>query len=403
MSFKKKRFAFFSHVDFNLYRFRLPLMQELVAHGVQVLAISPAGEYSPLFKQHNIEFVPFEFDRLSFNPIAVLGVIRRLTKLLQELRPDLLHTFTLRPNAYGGIAGRRARIPVIINTITGLGSLYSDDLGARGALARLGVNSLTRRALSGAAAVIFQNPDDQNYYLEKRLCRSEQMRLIVGSGVDVSLFSSQAVSSNRKAALREELKIAPNEIVVIMIARLLSSKGVREFLQAAERLGDRGRFLLIGDPDPGNPSTLTEENLQPHLSHGNVIAPGHQKNIPEWLAISDIYTLPSYGEGLPRTVLEAMAMGLPIVTTDVPGCRETVTNGENGFLIPARNSEALVEALKRLIENPAIRTAMGQRSREIVESRFSNCVILRQYLNLYQELLAIHENSNHPRNPTRSD
>jgi N,N'-diacetylbacillosaminyl-diphospho-undecaprenol alpha-1,3-N-acetylgalactosaminyltransferase len=403
MSFKNKSFAFFSHVDFNLYRFRLPLMQELVAQGAQVLAISPQGEYSSLFKQHNIEFVPFEFDRMSFNPIAALAVVYRLAKLLQELHPDLLHTFTLRPNAYGGIAGQRARIPVIISTITGLGSLYSDNLGFRGVVARVGVNKLTRRALSGASAIIFQNPDDQRYYLDKGLCRSEQTRLIIGSGVDVNLFSLQKVSEESRARLREAWRIPPDEIVVTMVARLLNSKGVHEFLRAAKLLRDRARFVLIGDPDPGNPSTLTMESLQPYISQGNLVAPGHQENIPEWLAISNIYTLPSYGEGLPRTVLEAMAMELPVIITDVPGCRETVIDGENGLRIPPRNSEALVKALERLIENPALRQTMGKRSREIVETRFSNCVILKQYLNLYQELFAEHENSDHLRNSTRSD
>ncbi|MBI1730862.1 glycosyltransferase family 4 protein [Candidatus Acetothermia bacterium] len=403
MSFKNKRFAFFSHLDFNLYRFRLALMQELITQGAQVLAISPSGEYSSLFKQHRIEFVPFDFDRLSFNPIAVLGVMDRLTQLLHKLRPNLLHTFTLRPNAYGGIAGQHARVPVIVSTVTGLGSLYSDNFGFRGAVARVGVNNLTRRALSRASAVIFQNPDDQKFYLDKRLCRSEQTRLIIGSGVDVNLFSPQAVSEERKAQLRKEWRLAPDEIVVTMVARLLASKGVYEFLQAGVRMRNRARFVLIGDPDPGNPSTLTVESLRPYISQGNLIAPGYQENIPEWLAISDIYALPSYGEGLPRTVLEAMAMELPVITTDVPGCRETVNDGENGYLIPPRNSEALAQALERLTGNPKLRQTMGKRSREIVESRFSNCVILEQYLNLYKNLLAENEDSDHLWDPARSD
>jgi N,N'-diacetylbacillosaminyl-diphospho-undecaprenol alpha-1,3-N-acetylgalactosaminyltransferase len=361
-------------------------MRELISAGAEVLAISPSGAYSSLFKQHNIDFVSFEFDRLSFNPVTVRGVLYRLTKLLQKIRPEFLHTFTLRPNAYGGIAGRIARVPVIISSITGLGSLYSDDFGLWGSIARFGVNSFTRKALYGSSAIIFQNTDDREYYLDKRLCRPEQTRLIAGSGIDVNLFSPQAVSEESRVRLREEWRIGPNEIVVTMIARLLTSKGVYEFLQAADQLRDRARFVLIGDSDPGNPSTIALDNLRSMVSNDNLIAPGHQENIRDWLAISNIYALPSYREGLPRTVLEAMAMSLPIITTDVPGCRETVKHGENGILIPVKDSQSLILAIKYLLENPKLRSIMGKCSRDLAASKFANQIVVQEHMNLYQEL-----------------
>ncbi len=384
--FEGLRFAFFSHLDFNLYRFRLPLMQELISQGAHVLAIAPPGEFSGSFIKNNVDFVPFEIDRMSFNPLAVRKTIHKLTCLLIRLQPDLLHTFTLRPNAYGGIAGRRAGVPVIISTVTGLGSLYAEGLGVKGAVARWGINGLTRTALSKVSAVVFQNPDDFNYYLGKKLCRPDQAKLIIGSGVDIDSFSAGRISQEQRDQLRRRLGIAQSEIVVTMIARLLIPKGVREFVAAAEHLSHRAKFILIGDSDPGNPSTLALESLKSSIKKGALILPGHQENISEWLAISDIYALPSYREGLPRTVLEAMAMGLPVITTDAPGCRETVMHEENGLLIPPRQVEPLIQALERMINSPKERQRMGRRSREIAEQRFSHRVIFQQYLDLYQEL-----------------
>jgi N,N'-diacetylbacillosaminyl-diphospho-undecaprenol alpha-1,3-N-acetylgalactosaminyltransferase len=383
----RKRFAFFSQHDFNLYRFRMPVMQALRERGAQVWAICPSGEYSPHFREHGIEFVPISLDRKTFNPLRAWATVNRLRSILRELRPDVLHTSTLRPNVYGALAGWLAGVPVVVCTVTGLGTLYtSHDLKTH--FLRWGVEQVTRLALRVADAVIFQNPDDQHYYLIRKLCRPEQSWLVVSSGIDVRAFSPDRFSLEERQRLRQERGFSPDAVVVTMIARLIAPKGVREFLQAAERLNGKARFVLIGEPDPGNFDSLTWEEIQAYVRRGLVLAPGWQNDVLPWLAITDVFVLPSYyREGIPVTVLEAMAMGLPVVATDVPGCREAVVAGETGFLVPPRNVDELVGAIQKLVEDPALRRRMGQAGRARVVQHFAVERIVEQYLELYTEVL----------------
>jgi len=383
---REKRFVFFSQHDFNLYRFRMPVMQALRERGAQVWAISPPGEYSPRFREHGIEFVPISLDRKTFNPLKAWVTVNQLRAILRELRPDVLHTSTLRPNVYGALAGWLAGVPVVVCSVTGLGTLYTNhDLRTR--LLRWGVEQVTRLALRVADAVIFQNLDDQRYYLSQKLCRPEQARLIVSSGIDVRAFSPDRFSPYERQRLRQERGLSPDTVVVTMIARLIAPKGVREFLQAAERLNGKACFVLIGEPDPGNLDSLTWEEIGEYVQRGVVLAPGWQKDVPPWLAITDIFVLPSYREGTPVTVLEAMAMGLPVVATDVPGCREAVVHGETGFLVPPRDVEQLTWAIQRLVEDPELRQRMGRAGRARVVQHFAVERIVEQYLELYAEIL----------------
>jgi len=388
-SLSEKRFVFFSQHDFNLYRFRMPVMQALRERGAQVWAICPPGEYSPRFREHGIEFVPISLARKTFNPLRAWTTVNRLRSILRELWPDVLHTSTLRPNVYGALAGWLAGVPVIVCTVEGLGTLYTNhDLKTR--LLRWGVEQTTRLALRAADAIIFLNPDDQSYYLSQKLCRPEQARLIVSAGIDVKAFSPDRFSLEERQRLRQERGLSPETVVVTMIARLIAPKGVREFLQAAERLNGKARFVLIGEPDPGNFDSLTWEEIQAYVRRGLVLAPGWQNDVLPWLAITDVFVLPSYREGTPVTVLEAMAMGLPVVATDVPGCREAVVAGETGFLVPPRNVDELVQAIRKLVEDPALRRRMGQAGRARAVQRFAIERITAQYLDLYAELLRGH-------------
>jgi N,N'-diacetylbacillosaminyl-diphospho-undecaprenol alpha-1,3-N-acetylgalactosaminyltransferase len=385
--YNRKRFVFFSQHDFNLYRFRMPVMQALRERGAQVWAICPPGEYSPHFREHGIEFVPISVDRKTFNPLRAWTTVNRLRSILRELRPDVLHTSTLRPNVYGALAGWLAGVTAIVCTVEGLGTLYTNhDLKTR--VLRWGVEQTTRLALRAADAIIFLNPDDQSYYLSQKLCRPEQARLIVSAGIDVKAFSPNRFSPEERQRLRREQGLPPETVVVTMIARLIAPKGVREFLQAAERLNGKARFVLIGEPDPGNLDSLTWEEIEAYVRRGLVLAPGWQNDVIPWLAITDIFVLPSYREGVPVTVLEAMAMGLPVVATDVPGCREAVVAGETGFLVPPRNVDELVGAIQKLVEDPALRRRMGQAGRARVVQHFAVERVVEQYLGLYTELLS---------------
>ncbi|MEM2445721.1 MAG: glycosyltransferase family 4 protein [Candidatus Bathyarchaeia archaeon] len=382
-----KRFLFFSQHDFNLYRFRLPVMRALVERGARVWAVSPPGEYSTHFQEHGIEFVPIVLDRKTFNPLKAWGTVRQLARILQDLQPDVLHTSTLRPNAYGALAGWLAGVPVIVGTVEGLGTLYTNH-DPKTRLARWGVEQVTRLALRATDAIIFLNPDDREYYVSHRLCRPEQARLIVSVGVDVHAFSPDRFSPADREAMRRRWGLSSDVVVVTMVARLIAPKGVREFLQVAERLNGKARFVLIGEPDPGNPDSLSWEDIQDYIRRGVVLAPGWQKDVASWLAITDVFVLPSYREGTPVTVLEAMAMGLPVVATDVPGCREAVVQGETGFLVPPRDADNLTRAIQQLVEDSELRHRMGQAGRRRAVECFAVERIVERYLNLYEELLA---------------
>jgi len=387
-TFLDKRFVFFSQHDFNLYRFRMPVIRALRERGAQVWAISPPGEYSPRFREHGIEFVPISLDRKTFNPLRAWTTVNQLRSILRELRPDVLHTSTLRPNVYGALAGWLAGVPVIVGTVEGLGTLYTNH-DAKTRLLRWGVEQVTRLALQAADAIIFLNPDDQRYYLSQRLCRPEQARLIVSAGIDVKVFSPDRFSPDERRMLRQEWGLSLDAVVVTMIARLIAPKGVREFLQAAERLNGKACFLLIGEPDPGNMDSLTWEEIQEYVRRGVVLAPGWQRDVIPWLGITDIFVLPSYyREGTPVTVLEAMAMGLPVVATDVPGCREAVVHGETGLLVPPRDVDKLTLAIQQLVEDPELRQRMGGAGRARVVQYFAVERIVEQYLGLYAELLS---------------
>jgi N,N'-diacetylbacillosaminyl-diphospho-undecaprenol alpha-1,3-N-acetylgalactosaminyltransferase len=208
--YNRKRFVFFSQHDFNLYRFRMPVMQALRERGAQVWAICPPGEYSPHFREHGIEFVPISVDRKTFNPLRAWTTVNRLRSILRELRPDVLHTSTLRPNVYGALAGWLAGVPAIVCTVEGLGTLYTNhDLKTR--VLRWGVEQTTRLALRAADAIIFLNPDDQSYYLSQKLCRPEQARLIVSAGIDVKAFSPNRFSPEERQRLRRERGLPPDD------------------------------------------------------------------------------------------------------------------------------------------------------------------------------------------------
>ena len=387
-----KCIAFFSHYDFNLYRFRGALMQSLVEHGVKVYAIAPPGSYTDKFKELGVTFVPFPMNRRTLNPVVGWRSVLKLSALLKTLKPDLLHTFTLRPNLYGAIAGTKAKVPVIIATVTGLGSFYIEE-GIKVRLIRRVLEYIMKRTLKKVQAVIFQNRDDLSYFIKRKLCASEKAFLIPGSGIDVNEFDPEKFSQDVQKLWRNRWGIPQDAVVVLMVSRLIRHKGVYEFIKAAEKLQGKAFFVLIGEHDPGNPASLTKQEVEELSLRKVVLFPGWQSDIAAWMAVADIYVLPSYREGLPRTVLEAMAMALPVISTNVPGCREVVEHGKTGFLIPPRDVNALVKAIQQLIENPSLRKEMGQQGRKVVCKRFSTDRIIKEYFLIYNKLFKLKSNS----------
>jgi len=288
-----------------------------------------------------------------------ISYLSMLTRLFKRLRPDLLLTYTIKPNIWGGFAASRAGVPSV-SMVTGLGYAFS---GAGGGwalkisrwLARRLYRASTRRNIR----VIFQNPDDRDDFCGQGcLADKTKIRMVNGSGVDLQRFRNAPVTE------------AP---AFVMIARLLVSKGVREYIEAARLVKQRhpeAQFILVGPQDHG-PDSINHELYSCLVNEGIVSWTGPTEDVRPAIRDAAVVVLPSYREGTPRSVLEAMAMGRPIVTTDAPGCRETVVNGENGFLVPVRNSEALAKAMSRFIEEPTLIAAMGERSYEIVRKKYA--------------------------------
>lgn len=369
------KYVFLSHLDFNLYKFRLPIMKKLVNLGHHVFAVCPTGELSKQFVTHGVKHVNYKINRIGMHPIEEFKVVISLAKIFIELQPDIIHTFIAKPNIYGNLAARFVPKAKTIASITGLGSYFTSS---KPGFSRLLIKFLYAIALRRTEKVIFQNSDDKQFFITNKLVKLSKAILIKGSGVNTS----------RYIPLSCEKQNLP--VKVGMVARLLKDKGVQEYLDVAKKMIHQYsvEFHLIGAIDNGNPSSLTEDYLSKFRLNKSIKLLGHRTDIPELLKGLDIYCLPSYREGLPVSVMEAMACGLPIVTTDVPGCRETVDHGKNGFLVPSRDTKELAIALSKLIEDRELRILMGKYSRLKCCSEFAIEKIVEKHLILYDRLLA---------------
>jgi glycosyltransferase involved in cell wall biosynthesis len=315
--------------------------------------------------------------RLSTRPLDELRSLVSLIRLYQRLRPTLVHHICLKPILYGGIAARMIGVPAVVNTLTGLGPLFSRRTGKVRVLRPIIMRGLRFCFFHKNHHVIVQNPDDQGWLIASGIVPGDRAVLIRGSGVDLSLFMP---------------KPEPDGLpMVLMASRLLWEKGVGEFVAAARVLrarGSRARFMLLGEPDHCHPSAVPLPMLEHWRDTGDVEWLGWRHDMPAWIAQSHIVCLPSYyGEGVPRILLEAAASGRPIVTTDFPGCREVVRHDQNSLLVPVRDVEALIAAIAQLIENAPLRAAMGTRGREIAVNEFSLEQVIDANLAVYRSLL----------------
>jgi len=328
-------------------------------------------------------------------PILDLFTLGQLFLIFRRLKPQIVHAFDTKPCVWARLAARLAGVPGIIGTLPGLGSLYINDTITRRLLRSI-YQWLQRLACHFSNLTVFQNHDDANYFIEIGIVSPQKVVVIPGSGVDTEVFSPSQVPQEKKTQLKREMGIGSDEIVVTMISRIIRSKGILEFIAATQNINKyypNVRFLLIGSEDKNSLDRLSTEELT-QLKQA-VTWPGPSQDIPAILALSDIFVLPSaYREGIPRVLLEAASMGLPIVTTDSPGCREVVENGVNGFLVPVHDSVALSQAILRLVEQTDLRKNFGQLSRQRAVERFDLSVIAKQTRAVYQQVLSLQTSSN---------
>ncbi|CAA6820041.1 MAG: Alpha-1,3-N-acetylgalactosamine transferase PglA (EC [uncultured Sulfurovum sp.] len=376
------RIAFLSHLDLNLYLFRLPIMKKMLEEGHTVYVICPRGDKFDLFAFYGIEAIEYKIQRSSLNPLKELKTIYNIYRAIKTLKLDILHTFTAKPNIYGTFAGKMAKVPTIINLVEGLGSFYIENT-FKNIVVRILIEKLYKLVFILSDRVIFVNSDDPKYLESKGIISSLKIKIIKSVGIDSDEFSPDNVSEEKIDTLKKELDIE-NKIVVLMVARAIWHKGVGEFYEAARLLSkyEKVQFVLVGDTDDGNPSSVDKV----FLKRGYVLWLGHRDDILELTGMSDIYVLPSYREGVPRTLLEAASMAKPIVTTNTVGCREVVIDGYNGFLVSIKNSQALSNKIEILINETDKRKVMGENGRILVTKEFDVNEVVKQYVELYIEL-----------------
>jgi len=334
----------------------------MLAEGMEVHVASPDLPANSLIRQMlevlgaQVHEVPLS--RTGMNPVVDLSSIYALWRLIRRIRPDYTLGYTIKPVIYGSLAAWIARVPKRFALITGLGYAFQ-GVGSERSWLKIIVQNLYRLALSKVHTVFFQNPDDESLFYSLGIMQKEKKKSVVvnGSGVDVSGF---------------DVAPLPQTPRFLLIARLLGDKGVREYTRAATVVRQQHpevQFGLVGWLDD-NPDAISESELQIWVETGDVKFYGRLDDVKPKITESSIYVLPSYREGTPRTVLEAMAMGRPIITTDAPGCRETVIDGYNGFLVPVKAVDELVLAMLRFIEKPELISQMGIRSRQIAEEKY---------------------------------
>jgi len=352
---------------------RLPLARAAQRQGFTVHVAASPDETTAQLEEAGIHFHPLPFSRKGRHPLRELRTFLSLLALYRRLRPDLVHHVTIKPILYGGLAARIARIPAVVHAVAGLGYTFLAR-GKAASVFRDLVRFGYRKALShGNQTVIFQNDDDRREFVSRGLVRPAETALIRGSGVDPDEFSPSASPAGHP--------------LVVLPARLLWDKGVAEFVHAAAILKARGvkaQFALVGEPDPHNPASVSEDDLSAWRASGVVEVWGRSEDMPEVFRRAHIACLPSYREGLPRALLEAAASGLPIVTTDVPGCRDVVRDGYNGYLVPPREAHALADALEKLIRSAGERELMGRRGRAMVLEQFTLDHVVAETLKLYR-------------------
>lgn len=370
----------FANTDWYLFNFRRSLADALRDAGHEVVLTSPPGDYGDKLRTLGFRWIPTPMQRRSLNPLRELGLVLWLRRLIRRERPDLVHGFTIKCAVYGSLAARWAGVDARFSSVAGLGYVFtSPELLAR--VLRPIVSGLMQTALGGPRArLILQNPDDVALFERARLVLPENIRLIPGSGVNCERFRP-AEATTRDAA---------TPFRVVLPARLLWDKGVGEYVEAARQLRADGRnivFLLAGDPDPGNPAAVPEHLLREWVVAGIVDWLGHVSDMPGLFRSVDLVVLPSYREGLPKGLIEAAACALPLVTADVPGCREVVSHEEDGLLVPARDAVALASAIARLHDDAALRRRLGTAARAKALSQFDERIIVRRTIAVYEEVL----------------
>ncbi len=373
---KKPRILYLVTEDWYFVSHRLGLARAVRDAGCDVTVVTRTRDHEDVIRREGFRLVSFLLPRSEFSLISEIKSIVNLIRVYRQERPDLVHHVALKPSLYGSLAALLASVPTVVNAMTGLGFAFTAGHWLRSVLQPL-VRITGRLLLSRAnSRIIVQNPNDMETLESAGIIRHGRSNLIRGSGVDLLEFPPQPDPTG-----------VPT---VAMVSRLLWNKGVGELVEAARILRNRGfkmRTLLIGMPDPDNPTSISEEQLCEWHDDALVQWWGYRDSIADVWRQAHVAVLPSYREGLPKSLLEAASCARPIVATDVPGCREIVRPGENGILVPIHDAQSLADALETLLRDDKLRRAMGAKSRALVEDQFHQDRVVSETLKVYESLL----------------
>lgn len=346
--------------------------------GYRVVVLTQSTSAHNPFAEHGIDLIDISFQRRSLNPIGLIRNLLDIRRVLKRERPDIVHQIALKPIVLGSLVCKMVGIRRVVNAVVGLGYAFSSNqVSAR--VVRSILSIILRFVLDRKNAVtVFENADDRAYFLNKGWTTAKAAVLIRGAGVDTEHFKP----SNK----------ATEPPIVMLLSRMLWDKGIAEFVEAARHLQQKhgsqyARFVLVGDSDDDNRGAIPRDQLSAWKSEGVINWWGFQRDVRSVLAQATISCLPSYREGLPKSLLESLAMGLPCIATDVPGCREAVKDGINGYLVNAKDPVSLANAIERLLQDSSLRAQFGRASRAMAVDEFSNRIVNHQTLEVYAKIM----------------
>jgi len=364
---KTKTIAICSNTSWYLYNFRMGLIRALQEQGYNIVLIAPKDDYSDRLEGLGCKHYHINIDNKGTNPIEDTKLLYHFYKLFKTIKPDMILIYTIKPNIYGSIVSKLLNIPTI-NVIAGLGTVFlNDNLSSK--VARW----LYKVSLNGNR-VLFENEDDCEEFLAKNLVKKYQTTLIPGSGINTEAFQPKHTSYKHK------------NLTFLLIARLIKDKGVVEYIEAIKSIRTKYpnvKFKILGSYYFGNPSSISEEEVKEWVDEGLIEYLGYTDAVLEEIEKADCIVLPSYREGLSRVLLEGASMSKPIITTDVTGCRDVVDDGENGYLVPIKDSKSLSIAIEKMIAlSEEDREIMGQKGRIKVIKEFDEKIVIKHYLNI---------------------
>jgi glycosyltransferase involved in cell wall biosynthesis len=342
----------------SLFWFRMDMMKDFIKNGHKVIALGPEpeSEWKKSFEEHNIEYRQIFVERNGLNPLRDLKTLKDLSVFMKKVKPDKIFTYQAKTIIYGSIAAKLNGIKEVYILIAGLGSIFRGK-GYKNNIIKSILKLQYWTACKFSKKVFFQNQDDKNEFIHNGLVNEEKTAIINGSGVNLDKFKPTSL---------------PQVTTFLFIGRLIRDKGIMEYLEASKKVKEKYkqiRFMLVG-PFDSNPTALKPEELSSYIDSGIIEYFGEQSDVRPYLSQCNTFVLPSYHEGTPKTILEAMAMGRSIITSDAPGCRETVKDGLNGYLVKVKDIEDLANKMELFINNPETSKLLGSESIKIVEEKY---------------------------------